>query len=307
MSNKFDGQIRVSASRIKSVNQCSYKFYLNEIEKLPETTHPKTIVGSICHSIFECLKNPRHKVYYYAIINSGTINGTPFERLVKMWQRKYKIDQLLINDIDSMILVALKHTNFYNDGATRIFPPEHEFKLELQNGIVKGFIDDLSFFGDIAHIRDYKSQKDKFTKNELSAEKQAAVYQLYVWKAFKMPAQVEFVLLRHPPTKRHPNLHLQIVPPKTPEQLMGFELYLESIALTFKNFGIQEAYASFAADNPKKKYFCDYICQFKKPFKYQSVVKNGLVIKNYLITDEIVLNEGETIQIREYQGCPKFN
>jgi RecB family exonuclease len=305
--NKFEGQIRVSASRIKSLHKCTYKFYLNEVEKLPETTHPKTIVGSICHSIFECLRHPRGRKYYDIILATGSLEGTPFTRLVKMWQNKFKIDQSLIDDIDSMVIVALKHTNFYNTGATRIFDPEHEFKLELSNGIVKGFIDDLAFFGDVAHIRDYKSQKEKFTKKELESEMQAAVYQLYVWKAFKIPAQVEFVLLRHAPTPRHPSLHLQVVKPKTPQQLAGFEIYLESIASTFKNFGLEEAFADFAADDPKRKYFCEYICQFKNPLMYQSVVKDGVVVKNYLITDDIALNPGESIQIRDYKGCPKFN
>ncbi len=304
--NKFAGQIRVSASRIKSLHKCSYKFFLNEIERLPETTHPKTIVGSICHSIFECLKRPRGRKYYDIILASGSLSGTPFTRLVKMWQNKHKIAQSLIDDIDMMVLVALRHTNFYNDGATRTFPPEHEFKLELTTAILKGFIDDLSFYGDIAKIRDYKSQKEKFSKKELASEMQAAVYQLYVWKAFGMLSEVEFVLLRHPPTKRHPNLHLQVVPPKTPDQLRGFEVYLNHMGSLFKNFGLENAYSDFAADDRDRKYFCEYICQFKSPFDYQSVTKNGVVVKNYSITDDVKLQPGEQLEIRKHEGCPKF-
>lgn len=305
--NKFDGQIRVSASRIKSLSKCSYKFYLNEILKLPEKTHPKTIVGSICHSVFECLKRPRHKKYYDQIVKTGSLKGTPFERLVKMWQTKHSIDQSLINDIDAMIMVALKYTDFYHKNATKIFDPEHEFKMELSTGIVKGFIDDMAFFDDKGKIRDYKSQKEKFTKKELESEMQATIYQLYVWKKFGILAEVEFVLLRHSPTPKHPNLHLQVVPPKTPAQLKGFEIYLEHMGTVFKNFGLKDAFADFAADDPKRKNFCEYVCQFKNPFEYQSVTKDGIVVKNYFITDFVSLKDGEKLEIRNHSGCPKFN
>jgi hypothetical protein len=307
VTDKFAGQIRVSASRIKSLSKCSYKFYLNEIEKLPETTHPKTIVGSICHSIFECLKRPRHRKYYDTIVKTGTLNGTPFKRLVKMWQTKHNIDQVLINDIDAMIMVALKHTDFYHKNATKIFDPEHEFKMELKTGIVKGFIDDMAFFETGGKIRDYKSQKEKFTKKELESEMQATIYQLYVWKKFNIFAEVEFVMLRHAPTPKHPTLHLQVVPPKTAVQLKGFEIYLEHMGTVFKNFGLDDAYADFAADDPRRKSFCEYVCQFKNPFEYQCVTKDGALVKNYFLNDSISLKEGEKLEIRKHLGCPKFN
>lgn len=306
-SNKFAGQIRVSASRIKSIKKCSYKFYLNEIEKLPETTHPKTIVGSLCHSIFECLKRPRGRKYYQQIVDAGTIKGTPFERLVKMWKEKHSIDPELLIPLDSMLMVGLKHIDFYHSKATQIFDPEHEFKLELPTGIVKGFIDDLAFYNNIAKIRDYKSQKNKFTAEEMAEEMQAAVYQLYIWKKFRLKSEVEFVLLRHEPTKRSPTKHLQVVPPKTEEELDGIEVYLEHMATVFKNFGLADAHADFAANDPTRKSFCQYVCQFKDPFEYQYVSKDGQYVKTYRMNEKVVLQEGEKLEIRQHKGCPAFH
>ncbi len=319
MENKFAGQIRVSASRIKANKQCSYKFYLNEIEKLPETTHPKTIAGSICHAIFESLKNPRHRPHYDRIVAAGTVTADAAVcRLIRMWRNRHKVPQDIIDPIDEMVMVGLTKIDFFNSGAFEVFPPEHEFKLLMETGIVKGFIDDLSFYGTVsqegslfwfapvAKIRDYKSQKNKFTKEELKEEIQATVYQLYVWDRYHIPAEVEFVLLRHPPTKRHPNLHLQIVQPKTESQLVGFEYYLTHMATVFKNYGLKEAHASFAADDPGRKYFCQYICQFKNAFEYQSVVKDGAVVKNYHLSDDVKLEPGQSLEIRQHAGCPRF-
>ncbi len=305
--NKFTGQIRVSASRIKSLKQCSYKFYLNEYEKLPETTHPKTVAGLLCHSVFECLKNQRHRKIYDTIVATGSYHGTPIDKLVEMWQIKHSIAQEIIDPVDEMLQVGLAKIDFFHSTATQVFPPEHEFKIILKNGIVKGFIDDLSFHGPVAKIRDYKSQKNKFTKAELLEEPQATVYQLYVWKAFQMPAEVEFVMLRHPPTKRHPNLHLQIVPPKTKEQLEGFEVYLNHIAVVMKNYGLENAMSDFAADDKDRKGFCQYVCQFKDPFDYQCVTKDGVLVKNYSIDEDVKLADGEKLEIRKHNGCPRFH
>lgn len=307
MDKKFENQIRVSASRIKALKTCTYKFFCNEIERLPEKTHPKTIAGTICHTIFECLKNPRHRFWYDWIVKEGSFKNTPVARLVRRWQVKHNIAQEIIDPIDEMVQVGLCKIDFFHSTATKVFPPEHEFKIEMETGILKGFIDDLAIYGDRAKIRDFKSQKEKFTAVELENEIQASIYQLYVWKAFGLPAEVEFVLLRHPPTKRHPKLHLQIVPPKTKTQLEGLEVYLEHMATVFKNFGLSDAHADFAADDKKRAYFCQYICQFKNPFEYQSVSKDGKLVKNYAMNETVVLDPGEKLEVRKHAGCPRFH
>ena len=47
--------IRISASRVKTLWDCSLKFYYQEVLGLPDSTHWKTKVGSVTHLVFECM------------------------------------------------------------------------------------------------------------------------------------------------------------------------------------------------------------------------------------------------------------
>jgi len=43
------------------------------LEKLPESVHPKTRVGTIVHSILEALQKPRHRKHYDKIKKEQSI------------------------------------------------------------------------------------------------------------------------------------------------------------------------------------------------------------------------------------------
>jgi hypothetical protein len=170
---------------------------------------------------------------------------------------------------------------------------------------IKGFIDDMARYKDKFVIRDYKSQKDKFSDDELEHNIQAIIYQLYVWEKFKMPAVVEFVMLRHPSKKKKPNNHLQIVEPKNVPQLMGLKAYLDHMYFVVNSYGLSEAFSNFCS----KDSFCQYVCQFKNPFNYQSVVdKNGEMRYNLPLDKEPEnLEPGDSVIIKKYAGCPKYH
>lgn len=159
-------------------------------------------------------------------------------------------------------------------------------------------------------ITDWKSQRSKFTKAEVADNFQSLVYQLYVWKKFKELASVQYVLLRHPPTPRTKDMHLQITPPATPEQLEGFEYYLEHMAELFNNFTEKEAKYRYCEDEG----FCERVCSYRRPFKYM-VVKNKNKPedeKRFWIdpATQVLPYEpkaDEEVEIREHPGCPKWN
>jgi len=206
-----------------------------------------------------------------------------------------------------MVLLAINETDFFFDGAEKVFDPEHEFLIEIKTAMIKGFLDVFTVYKDRAVIRDWKSKGSKFTAKELESNFQASVYQLYVWKNFKLPAEVEFVMLRHPPTSRTPKKHMQVVPAKTAAQLKGFELFLEHMGTVFKNFNLEDAYSNFAADDPARKSFCQYVCQYKNPFEYQAILKNEKLVRTAFLNELPNLQEGETVEIRTHKGCPKFH
>ena len=61
----------LSASRIKTLQQCSWKYWCNYKLKLPDKSNDGASRGWICHLIFELLGEARHKKHYETIIKNG--------------------------------------------------------------------------------------------------------------------------------------------------------------------------------------------------------------------------------------------
>src|ERR1035437_2292037 len=171
---------RVSASSIKALLQCSMAFYYERILRLPTKVWPRTVMGSLCHSVFECLRHPRHRHHYDTITAPKTsVDYTlspALARLVRAWKVKHAIADELLADLNAMLYVGLLLIDFHwtqadkdETGVPKTHGPEHEFDLVLEDGTeVKGFIDDMGEMADIMVVRDYKSQKQRFTADELT-------------------------------------------------------------------------------------------------------------------------------------------
>lgn len=300
-------QRRVSASSLKTLSECTMKYYLSRVEMLPEKTWPRTHAGSASHSVLEALYSEKHRHHYEAVKNAGSIYASPaIQRLVNVWQWKTKMEDSIVADIDGMCMVAINETNFLDEGATKRFEPEHEFRLTLKNGgTVKGFIDRLAEYGDQFVIWDYKTQRDKFTNEEVLNNFQSLVYQLYVWRTFGKMAEVRYLMLRHAPTKRFPNRHLQVTPPATPAQLEGFSIYLEHMHNVMNNFGLEEAQLKYHEDRG----FCDRVCSYRKSFPYVRVtkVKTGELVGKYFLDFCPQIKDDELAERCTFKGCLRFN
>ena len=83
--------IRLSASRIKSYKDCSWKYWCNYHLGLPKTGNDGASRGTACHLILEVLLNPRHQKYIPVMMdksNAYTIKS--IEKLVeKAIKNKY--------------------------------------------------------------------------------------------------------------------------------------------------------------------------------------------------------------------------
>ena len=301
---------RVSASRLAAIDQCSMKFYLHEILGLPEKVWPRTSAGSASHSVLEALRRDKNRGYHDEVKKAQTIYAVPaIERLVRAWTHKTKMPPEIVADIDWMCLVGINHTNFLDEGATKRFDPEHEFRMTLANGaVIKGFIDRLAEHGETFIIHDYKTARDKHDRDEVEDSYQSLTYQLYVWKTFGKLAEVRYYFLRHPPSKRYPANHVMITMPATPEQLAGFELYLQHMWVVINHFGLQEANAHFCADEG----FCDRVCSYRRPFRYMLVTKADGSTEKYWIDPKKVdlpyqVKQDEKSEILSHPGCSRFN
>lgn len=294
----------LSASRIKTLETCSWVYWNNYHTKVPQTQNDGALRGTICHTVFELLLNPKHKKHYNKIIKQNSITGSKaMERLVKKLKAKVGLDPSNFEILDQMIMVGLKH-DFFGEGGKIVKP---EFPFEIKNDSpkyhIKGFIDKPIKKKKEMHIVDYKSSKYKFRGDDLEANIQAMMYSLASLKIWpKLKPIVKFLFLRFP---KQPIQQLSF----TEEQIKGFEYYLEHINNYINNFDEDTAQANFAADNEKNKWMCQiggWKCPYKDSYEYYVKLNTeGEVIESNF-DGNFKETKGFVIEKRSYEGCPKW-
>jgi len=294
----------LSASRIKTLETCSWVYWNNYHTKIPQTQNDGALRGTICHTIFEILLNPRHKHHYKKIIKEDSITGSKaVARLVEKLKKKVKLDESNFQVLDQMIMVGLRH-DFFGEGG-KIVKPEYPFEIKNENPKyhIKGFIDKPIKKKKEMHIIDYKSSKYKFRGDDLEANIQAMMYSLASLKIWpKLKPIVKFLFLRFP---RQPIQELIF----EENQIKGFEHYLEHINDYINKFDENSAKANFAIDNDKNKWMCQtggWKCPYKDSFEYfVKIDKNGQIIESNF--DGKFKNlEGCSVEKKMYKGCPKW-
>jgi hypothetical protein len=317
----------LSASRIKTLESCSWLYWCNYQLKLPQVQNDGAKKGDICHRIFELLLNPKHKTTYSKIVKAKTITKVhPIEKLVTLYakQLELKLTGEVLVQLDEMILVGLE-SDFFIKGAKLI---EAEFKFDLQNQspryYIKGFMDKPFMTDKEVIIDDFKSSKKKFEGEDQESNVQAMIYSLAAKKLWpdKSPT-VRFIFLQFPDD---PMMKLSF----SEDTLKGFEYYLASVQERIDRFGEADAKSSFAYDMPdakggefKGKLMCGFArsptelkkdgtkkwhCPYKFAFDYWVVYKpDGAIRTSAFDKDKVNLKEGERIEKKRYDGCPRFN
>lgn len=304
---KKDRQIRISASRAKSLSHCSYLFYLKEVLGLPEKTHWKTLCGTAVHNIFEHIMRPKRKKMFFNILNSGfTFEEYPqIERYVNIFCAKHNVTLHTMQEFEDMIALAFKCVaKYFLDNPDVEFTNEERFQIQIGGATISGFIDLLIRLpGDEWVVIDLKTQGKRFTKKDLIDNVQALMYQLAIWKIYGKKSRVEFMMLRHPPTTRTPDKHIQSVPAYNEEQFLGFEVYVDWLYDIVQEFTEEEAKKNFCEDFG----FCQYVCQFARPFEYQILVDSttGDQIGSAFMDETLEAQEGQEVKTAHYKGCPK--
>jgi len=294
----------LSASRIKTLETCSWVYWNNYHAKVPQSQNDGALRGTICHTVFELLLNKRHLKNYKRIIKKNAIDGDKgVDKLVKKLSAKVKLDESNYKLLNDMILVGLKN-DFFGEGG-EIVKPEYDFDItnEEPKYHIKGFIDKPIKIKKEMHIIDYKSSKYKFRGDDLEANIQAMMYSLASKKIWpKLKPIVKFLFLRFP---KQPIQELIF----TDEQIKGFEHYLEHINDYVNKFDEESARANFAVDSQKNKWMCQvggWKCPYKDPYKYYVKVNDkGEVIETSLENNFKDI-KGFKVETRDYEGCPKF-
>jgi len=301
-------KIKLSASKIKTAESCSWLYYSKYILRLPDTGNSGSSRGTICHLIFELLLNDRHKKYFDDLCSgkAGVIKNPCIHRLILKHAKKLKVDdEENLDLIYDMIQTGLQ-TDFYCEGAISV-EPEKEFLFEEKDYLLNGFIDKLAFYDENkCKISDYKSSKKKFSKEEIDFNLQNLIYSLAVYKEKNIIPDVDFIFLKF---KKQA---IQQAPKPTKEQLAGFEAYLSYIAKQLASFDEKSSTSSLAATSVKKKWMCGsdvegkWICPSRLPVVYyiglddkDKFVKSSFDRKDLEDNEKIVL-----INKIDYKGCP---
>ena len=294
----------LSASRIKTLETCSWVYWNNYHTKVPQSQNDGALRGTICHTVFEVLLNKRHIKNYKRIIKKNSINGDEaISKLVKNSCKKVGLSLDNYDLLDQMIMVGLKHDFFGEDG--KVVKPEFAFEIKNDNPKyhIKGFIDKPIQTKKEMHIIDYKSSKYKFRGDDLEANIQAMMYSLASKKLWpKLKPIVKFLFLRFP---KQPIQELNF----SEDQIKGFEHYLEHINDYINNFDEDSAKSNFAIDNEKNKWMCKiggWKCPYKDSYKYYAKIdSNGETVETSLNND-FKNTEGFSVEERLYEGCPKW-
>lgn len=308
---------RLSASKIKSYSSCSYLAYLRYNCGLPSSSNTGAILGSVTHSILECLANPKRAT----MVDDCLQYQNPFaiaciERYAKILLKKEnELSEENLNKVNGFLLTAIEN-DFYGKGCLEAFT-EYEFNINNGKYWIYGFIDKMFVYEDSVRILDFKTSKDKFKGEDLNFNVQALMYTLVAKQLFpNKRVTVEFLFLKF---RKNPYILMEY----TDDQILGFESYLEYISEYLQNFGIDKALANMASSGGKaKNWMCGkppytykdngdlaWTCEYRAPFLYFEALKDGVPIKSAFTKKELdkYAKLGYTIVQRRHAGCPRFH
>lgn len=317
--------IRISASRLKTLWSCSLQFYYQEILNLPESVHWKTRTGSTLHKLFECIMRkdrPARAAVFQATMVSGTIHLPDHPSLTRFvnWQlrREGIDDKVTIAEIEELLRVAFLGIRPYfttpeADGTFTYTPPpdyrnEQRFQMTLPSGaVISGFIDLLLLWPDRAVCIDLKTQARKFPREELPSNVQAMLYQTATFREHGLVPIVEFILVRHAPTLKTPDKHIQRVNPPSEVAIGGLIQYIDGIYLAVNKMTYEQA-----LEHPHDDHgFCTRICTHYAPHPYWEVCAQddpeGLKpLSRHLSLDKattVAYDGGHRVIERFHRGC----
>ncbi len=296
--------MNVSSSKVSDLLSCTMAFYLKHVLKLPDRTHWKTLVGSALHNIVEYLLKPKRRAILARILEDGFVmdDHPSIWRYCRMWKDHYKLDLWDMSDMEGMLIVTFSTLKPYiKDGQ---FKSEQRFEMTIDGAVISGFVD-IAAIGERKRILDMKTKGQKFTKAELPGNIQAAIYQMWYYEQYGESVPVDFIMVRHPPTSRAPDKHLQTVAPSTKSQMDGLKAYLVHLHKVMNSFGLDDAYSQYHEDEN----FCHRVCQLKNPFSYISIKKRDTeeLVGNYHLDQVPPLKPDEYAEELRHSGCPRYN
>jgi len=314
---------KLSASRLKTAQSCSWLYHCKYKLKLPDTTNDGASRGTICHLILELLARAGRKRYYNTILKKKSIFAVPsVGRLARIWAKKLDVnDTDNIDLIDSMTVKGLRYDYFGGEiGSPTHSFSEKRFDIFVNEGgkkyRINGFIDKLFLYKKqkIALIRDFKTSKRVFEGKDADDNLQDLMYSLAAKHLYPeySSRHSEFLFLKFPLDKDLlgvPGEGVLRMDSLSNDELEGFEYQLTEWQKHLDSFDLDSAYSNFAYDHgfPDKyagfsgKLMCGFAktpgqlkkdgtpmwyCPFKFGFKYYALTDASGKLKKTAFLDD---------------------
>lgn len=143
-------KLKLSASSIKTYEQCPRKWKFTYIDKLPKKKWPHTELGSFVHDALEAFHNEMRD---HPVPRENW--GKVLQEKCKLKLSKYSLTKEQKEKAKEMLDTYL--TKLREDGMPEVIYNERGFTIELPGNItLRGFIDRVDKNNDSVHIVDYK-------------------------------------------------------------------------------------------------------------------------------------------------------
>jgi hypothetical protein len=326
-------EVKLSASRIKTAQSCSWIYWSKYVQKLPDTNNDGARRGTVCHNVFEFLSKQKTKTHFNKVVKAkDPFASKAVKDLIMSDAAELGVtDDENMNLIKEMILNGLS-CNFHGEdlGIPDEAHAELDFDIEQNGYHIRGFIDQLFLYKDkkIAIIRDYKTSKKMFEGKEKEDNLQDYIYSLAVKTLFPEyeNRSSEFLFLKFDLEKKG----LMKMPSIEDDDLEGFEMQLASIQEYLENFDEKDSVSNFAVDKgfPEDGSFggklqCGFAkekgqlkkdgspmwhCSYKFSFHYIAVFDaEGEIVTTCFQEDfdKSMVPEGGKHELNFYGGCPR--
>lgn len=183
--------IKLSASSMKTFDQCPKKYFYTYIERVPRKQWDHFDLGNLCHKTLEIF----HSVYMEDAENNENLTNLMGYAFSKAREEFKEVGVDIITEAKKLVQGYLDLVN--TKGMPNVKGVETSFNFNLSEDImVRGFLDRIDLMNDdMYHIVDYKT-----TKNEKYLEPfQLLVYGLWLQKEHPEVDnfKASYILLRH--------------------------------------------------------------------------------------------------------------
>jgi len=153
--------LTLSASRVKTYQQCPRKYYYNYIEKLPRKDWLHFDLGTLVHGVLEYFHANFKTDARRSALNLKRTMKESFKKYREHMEEEKPLDHGVLIEARDLLADYLKRME--SDGiGSEIIALEDDFHIELTNEFgVQGYVDRIDQDGDgVLHIKDYKTNRN---------------------------------------------------------------------------------------------------------------------------------------------------